>query len=69
MTDLVRAGIVRSVERRPKRSILLHTLEEGDLLVVYGKAYRHYQQRVSMLLPQPKKYAILPETDAATRGE
>ncbi|HEY6408519.1 MAG TPA: hypothetical protein VIY29_13720 [Ktedonobacteraceae bacterium] len=44
-------------------------LEEGDLLAVYGETYRHYQQRVSMLLPLPKKPANPPETDAATRGE
>jgi protein-S-isoprenylcysteine O-methyltransferase Ste14 len=44
-------------------------LEERDLLAVYGQAYRHYQQRVSMLLPLPKKPSNPPETDAATRGE
>jgi protein-S-isoprenylcysteine O-methyltransferase Ste14 len=40
-------------------------LEERDLLAVYGEVYRHYQQRVSMLLPLPKKQAIPPDT--ATR--
>jgi protein-S-isoprenylcysteine O-methyltransferase Ste14 len=44
-------------------------LEERDLLAVYGQAYRHYQRRVSMLLPLPKKPSNPPETDAATRGE
>ena len=44
-------------------------LEERDLLAAYGQTYRHYQQRVSMLLPLPKKPSNPPETDAATRGE
>jgi len=33
-------------------------LEERDLLAAYGEAYRRYQQRVSMLLPVPKKRVI-----------
>lgn len=41
-------------------------LEERDLLAVYGEVYRHYRQRVFMLLPLPKKQAIPPDT--ATRG-
>jgi protein-S-isoprenylcysteine O-methyltransferase Ste14 len=44
-------------------------LEERDLLTVYGQAYRHYQQHVSILLPLPKKPSMPAETDAATRGE
>jgi methanethiol S-methyltransferase len=42
--------------------------EERDLLAAYGEAYRHYQQRVSMLLPLPKKQSMPAETEAATRG-
>jgi len=44
-------------------------LEERDLLAVYGETYRHYQQRVSMLLPLPKKQSMPAETDTSTRGE
>lgn len=33
-------------------------LEERDLLVAFGEAYRRYQQRVSMLLPVPKRQVI-----------
>jgi methanethiol S-methyltransferase len=33
-------------------------LEEHDLLAAYGEAYQRYQQRVSMLLPVPKKQVI-----------
>jgi protein-S-isoprenylcysteine O-methyltransferase Ste14 len=33
-------------------------LEERDLLAAYGQAYRRYQQRVSKLLPVPKKWVI-----------
>jgi protein-S-isoprenylcysteine O-methyltransferase Ste14 len=33
-------------------------LEERDLLAAHGEAYQRYQQRVSMLLPVPKKQAI-----------
>ncbi len=33
-------------------------LEERDLLAAYGEAYRRYQQRVSMLLPVPKRQVI-----------
>lgn len=44
-------------------------LEERDLLAVYGEAYRKYQQRVSMLLPLPKRQTVSSETDAVTHGE
>lgn len=30
----------------------------------YGKTYRHYQQRVRMLLPLPKKYLVIPEENS-----
>lgn len=39
-------------------------LEEHDLLAFYGKTYRHYQQRVRMLLPLPKKDPVIPEENA-----
>lgn len=37
-------------------------LEERDLLAAYGETYRHYQQKVSLLLPLPKKQAASPSS-------
>lgn len=44
-------------------------LEERDLLAVYGNVYRHYQRRVSMLLPVPKKQVIAAEIETTPRGQ
>lgn len=43
-------------------------LEERDLLAFYGEAYQRYQQRVSMLLPLPKKQ-VMPAMPAERRAE
>lgn len=44
-------------------------LEERDLLAFYSNAYRQYRQRVSMLLPVPKKQVIPAEIEMAPRGQ
>ena len=44
-------------------------LEERDLLAFYGETYRRYQQRVSMLLPVPKKQMIPVENRSVDERE
>jgi protein-S-isoprenylcysteine O-methyltransferase Ste14 len=44
-------------------------LEERDLLAFYGETYRRYQQRVSMLLPLPKKRVIPAERKSEDERE